>query len=104
MENLKELLEEELIHQIGDPILEQLFEIESQMGHQLTGKAIRIELLQADGRGPGNLAEFYNPSGNYSEDEMDVIESILHNGSFLKKLEAYLQQQVETWHEPVILH
>lgn len=103
MESLEDLLEQELIRQIADPILEKLFEIEGQMGQQLTGKAIRIELIQPDESGR-IWSDFYGSSKDYSEDELDIIETILHSDSFLKKLEIYLQQQVEIWHNPILLH
>lgn len=102
-EDFKKDLEMEVIERIAAPILERLFEIEEQIGKPLVGQNIRIEILDSP-QNDQHLITRLSTQADYSEKELQTIESILTDDFFLKKLETYIKDQIVRSHRPVILH
>lgn len=102
-DQIEDSLEMEIIRRIAAPILEKLFEIEAQVRKPLLEGNIRIEILDSPNNDPRFITQF-SKQADYSQEELDVIESIVADDSFLEKLEAYIKEQVVLSHNPTVLH
>ncbi len=102
-ENVREVLELEVIQRIANPILERLYEIEEQIGKPLIAQNIRIEVLNSPQRDL-DLIPKLAPQADYSQEELQTIESILQDDGFLQKLEDYIKDQIYEAQSPIILH
>lgn len=91
MNMLDDQMEYELIQKIADPILDKLLDMQEEMGDEACGNPIRVQITSPD------LDENRIPTDGCLTDQMATRE-------FLSKLECYLQQQLDLWNRPTILH
>lgn len=91
MEVFDELMEYELIRKIADPILDKLLEMQEEIGPEALENPMRIQIVspQTDGH--------VIPSD-------DSLTGYMTTKDFLCKLEAYLQEQLDMWNRPTVLH
>lgn len=79
------MYDDQLIEEMAQPILESLLELQEQaQGSELLDPPI----IKLYGEGPILYAD-----GQTSLEE-----------DFLKRLEAYIQEQIDMWYRPTILH
>ena len=82
------MTEEEMIRQIAEPILEQLKKIEKQLGNQRVSQIPQVKFVK----------ESEMLDGPFMIGDIEVTDELL------KKVEAYIQEEIEMMHEPTVLH
>lgn len=82
------MTEEEMIRQIAEPILEQLKKIEKQLGNQRMSQIPQVKFVK----------ESEMLDGPFMIGDIEVTDELL------KKVEAYIQEEIEMMHEPTVLH
>lgn len=92
MELYDELFEYELIQKIGEPILDQLLDMQEQSGVCEDSQPIRIQITSPEF---SDLPEGSDCSG--------MVDFHMANSDFLRKLEEYLQDRLDEWNHPTIL-
>ena len=82
------MTEEEMIRQIAEPILEQLKKIEKQLGNQRMSQIPQVKFVK----------ESEMLDGPFMIGDIEVTDELL------KKVEAYIQEEIEMMYEPTVLH
>ncbi|WP_337467223.1 hypothetical protein [Holdemanella biformis] len=77
-----------MIRQIAEPILEQLKKIEKQLGNQRMSQIPQVKFVK----------ESEMLDGPFMIGDIEVTDELL------KKVEAYIQEEIEMMHEPTVLH
>lgn len=78
--------EQELIKKIAQPIIEMILKLEDERSEIQSAECPQIRLITDD------FPEgFSDPQGSYT-------------GLLLKKVEDYIQSELEKWYAPTILH